>query len=228
MKTPKLLLASICVVLFSCSVQGQGNFVNLNFEASTLATLPPGTYGSEVSSTDAIPGWSAFLDTNEVTQVLQNNLTLGNASISILGPHWSFPNIIEGQYTLVLQPGAGSGGLVSASVSQTGLVPLTAQSLEFKAFGHTPFSVSLGGQALDVVALGSGANYFLYGASIPGSYAGQPASLTITALAGPNSADYFDSCAFLSSPIPEPGILGILFTGLLVLTVYLGKTGRIR
>ena len=134
MKITIKILFALLVLWQNAEAQG---FVNLDFESATLFPVPSGQFGGEVSSTNAIPGWTGSLGTIQVTQVLQNNFTLGNASIDILGPNWSFAGIIEGQYTLVLQPGFdpfGSGHDVSASISQTGLVPADARSIQFHQF----------------------------------------------------------------------------------------------
>jgi hypothetical protein len=170
-----------------------------------------------VSSLDALPGWAAFIGTNQLTQVLQNNYTLGNASVDILGPYWSHGGIIEGQYTVVLQPGVNPsvGGYISASISQTGLVPAEAMSLQFKA-NSGAFSVSLAGQTLTVVPLATEANYTLYGADIA-PLAGRSAALVVTALAGPNTTDYFDSFTFSSIAVPEPEVFGLFVLGVLLL-----------
>ena len=203
----------------------QGTFQNLNFESANLSPVPSGQFGSFVSISDALPGWTGYLGSEQVTQVLQNNLTLGNASIDILGPNWSYNGIIEGQYMVVLQPGLdpfGSGQNVSASISQTSLVPANALSLQFKA--ETPlfsaWSVSLGGDNLSVIPLGTGANYTLYGANIPSSDAGQAETLTITALAAGNTAESFDSFVFLPSPLPEPNPLVLTCIGWLLVASY--------
>jgi hypothetical protein len=197
------------------NVSGQ-SFENLDFESANLSPIPSGQFGGLVPISDALPGWTGYLGTNQVTQILQNNLTLGNPSIDILGPDWSFGTygIIEGQYTLVLQSG-GNVPFFSASVSQSGLVPANSLSLQFKAQTFTSFSVSLGGQALSLIPLGTGANYTLYGADIS-PFAGQVETLAITALAGPNTTDYFDSIVFSPSAVPEPSVFGLLaFGGLL-------------
>ncbi len=196
----------------------QGTFVNLNFEAANLSPVPPGQSGGYVSSLDAIPGWTGLIGTNQVTQVLHNDLTLGNASIDVIGPYWSGGGIIEGQYTVVLQPGVnpGGGGYTSASISQTGLVPADARSLQFRAGVFSPISVSLGGRSLSLAALGTGPYYTLYGADISW-FAGQTGALVITALAGPNTTDSFDSFVFSSMPVPEPGALGLSALGALLL-----------
>ena len=207
-RTISLLALSLVCGVFS--VLAEGSFQNLGFEGAHLSPIPAGQYGGSVPIADALPGWSGFLGTDQMTEVLQNNLTLGNASIDILGPYWSFWNLIEGQYTLVLQPGANPsvGGYISASISQTGLVPLDARSLQFKA-NSGPFSVSLAGHELSLVVMGAGSNYTLYGADIS-SVAGQSGVLVITALAGPNTTDSFDSIVFSPVVIPEPSVFSLL------------------
>jgi len=210
--------AGLAFILATMSAGAQGTFQNLGFESANLPAIPHGQYGGSVSSLDALPYWTCFLGTNQVTQVLHNNGTLGNASIDILGPNWSSVVILEGQYTVVLQPGAnGSGYDVGASISQTGLVPADAQSLQFRARLYSPVSVSLGGQVLSIVPLGSSTNYILYGANIPLSVAGQVTALTVTALPAPNTTDYFDSFVFSSSSVPEPGVFALSALGALVL-----------
>jgi hypothetical protein len=203
------------------SAQAQASFVNLNFEDANLTPVPAGQYGGPVSSLDAIPGWTGFLGTTQVSQVLQNNLTLGNASIDILSPNWNNFNgisTIEGQYTVILQAGFdpfGSGHDVGASISQSDLVPANAQSLQFKASANN-FSVSFGGQNLSLVTLGTGANYTLYGADIS-SFAGLSGALTIATSAQTDSGGRFDSFLFSPSPVPEPSGMTLIGLGSAVL-----------
>src|SRR5208282_1927888 len=144
-----------------------------------------------------------------------DNYTLGEASIDITSYG---PDVIEGQYSVVLQPGFdpfGSGKNVGASISQTGLVPANARSLQFKAYdyqGSYPapvFSVSLAGQNLALVTLGTGSNYTLYGADIS-AFAGQVGALTIATSAQPNRDPYyFDSFIFSPSSVPEPSVMSL-------------------
>jgi len=214
---PAWWVVGLALLLSAAGAVGQGTFQNLGFESANLSPVPAGQYGGSVFSLDAIPGWTGFLGTNQVTQVLQNDETLGDASIDILGPYWNLGGIIEGQYTVVLEPGLGPGDVnASASITQVGLVPANAQSLLFKAATFSPFSVSLAGQTLSLVSLGTGPNYTLYGADIS-SLAGQTGALTITALAAYNTTDYFDSFQFSNLPIPEPGEFGLSVLGALVL-----------
>ena len=162
MKTQKVLLIWIGLISgISIMARGQGAFQNLGFESANLAPISSGQLGGSVPISDALPGWAGFIGSTQVSTILQNDYTFGDPSIDILGPNWSYGGIIEGQYTLVLQPG-GPGGVFSASVSQTGLVPINTQSLQFKAETYSDFSVSLGGQDLSLITLGTGANYTLY------------------------------------------------------------------
>ena len=58
MKTYTFLLLINSVMCMGTPVQAQGNFVNLGFESANLAPVPAGQFGGEVSSLDAIPGWT--------------------------------------------------------------------------------------------------------------------------------------------------------------------------
>jgi hypothetical protein len=220
--------ARIALVLTSCSVLtvpvlAQGTFQDLDFEDASLSPVPFG--GGLVPITEALPGWTGYLGGAPVTQVLQNNLTLGQASIDIIGPGWTTGTILQGnKYTLVLQPGFRAGlpvgpPQISASVSQYGLVPATANSIQLEEWGYVGFAVSLGGQNLALVPIGVGPDYTLYGANIS-QLAGQGATLTITALPTGVAAtpDYFDAIAFSPQVIPEPNSVALLALCVLILT----------
>jgi hypothetical protein len=205
------LFQALCFICAAFSVQAQG-FLNLDFESANLPVVPPGQFGGLVPISAALPGWSGYLGTNQASTVLLNSLTLGNPSIDILGPVWTFGGIIEGHHTVVLQPGVGpfgSGENVGATISQQGLVPSYAKSLQIKASAFSSFSVSLGGHNLDLSPIATGQNYRLYGADIS-SFAGQVGILAITALPAPNTTDSFDSIVFSPSPVPEPSTVGLL------------------
>ena len=222
MRIYKSLLLQLGAVCLAASLQAQ-NFTNLDFESANLTPVPAGQFGGEVSVSNALPGWTAYIGTDQLTQVLQNNVTLGAASVDMLGPDWNsgYGAVIEGQYSVELQPGqSGGGGIppnVSASISQTGLVPANTLSLQFKAATLSSFTVSLGGQDLSLVTLGTGqtaanADYTLYGADVS-PFAGRVEALTITALAAPNTFDCFDSFVFSTSPVPEPGTWALMICG---------------
>ncbi len=210
---PRFIIWFSVVSLFLLRNGSGQTFQNLNFESANLSPVSSGQFGGSVEITNALPGWSGYIGTNQVTTVSQNAVTLGAASIGILGPNWSFGGIIQGNYTLVLQPGADPFGIlgenVGASVSQSGLVPANDQSLQFKTQSFDNFSVSLGGQDLILIPLATGTNYTLYGADIT-PFAGKIETLTFDVSAAPNDANYFDSIVFSPSSVPEPSALSLL------------------
>ncbi len=208
------------------SAQAQGTFQNLNFESANLSPIVSGQYGGEVAISSALPGWSATIGGVAVTQVLQNNYTLGEASISIFGPSWNDvdPGIIDGNYTVFLQ--AFNPGQGNVSLWQTGTIPANAASLQFSAWNYTSvneaFSVSFAGNSLSPVSLGSGQSasgqaYTVYGVSIA-PYAGQTGQLEFTAFGG-QGPDWIelDDIAFSPNGVPEPSTLALVVIGGLAL-----------
>ena len=96
-------------------------------------------------------------------------------------------------------PASTRANPLDTSLSQTGLVPLNAKTLLFKAFfpGTGPnLAISLGGQPLSYSLISSGTGYGEYGADIH-QWAGQTAELTLTALT--QRPHQFDEYAFLDS-----------------------------
>jgi hypothetical protein len=214
----KLISIIFTAVLFSlaeaCFAQG---FVNLNFENATIIPDPSSVYyPNAVYASNAIPSWTAtgFIGPNDI---LYNSASLGSTSVSILGTN-GFPNALDGKFSVYLY-----GGLTatSASISQTAIVPVSAESILFEAqndggsLGGT-LLVSLGGQNLSYSALSSGANYTLYGADIS-TFAGQSERLMFSALEGNNNFWNIDDIQFSSLPIPEPSELALATLGALFL-----------
>ena len=210
----------VCFALFySCfSARAQGTFQNLNFENANLSPIPSGQFGSAVSITDALPGWNGYLGTNETTGVLQNNSTLGSASIDILGPNWASGGIIEGQYTVLLQFGRGLSGIpgdnVYAAISQVGLVPATARSILYysgtPSSSVAPISVLFASQQIPVAVVASTATFTIYGGDVS-AFAGQTGALRF------EGNGFLDAIQFSAQQIPEPGTFGLFGLGGLLL-----------
>jgi hypothetical protein len=188
MKIEKQIVGFSVAFLAVLSVQAQGTFQNLNFESADLSPIPSGQFGGEVSLSSALPDWNGLIDGTVVTQVLQNNETLGAASIDILGPNWTLlgPGIIDGSYTVFLQAFNTAQGNVS--LWQDGTIPANTESLQFRAWESLPtalFTVSFAGNSLSLVSLSSGQSpsgqdYTVYGANIA-PYGGQTGQLEFTA-----------------------------------------------
>jgi hypothetical protein len=204
------------------SAQGQGTFQNLGFESASLVPIS----GPTVQFAPAFPGWTASVGGSQLTTALYNDINLDTSGISIIDSGWSYfsvsAGVIQGNYTAILQAGLYGTTPANMTLSQTGLVPGTAQSLQFKAYAPGfssplfPLVVMLGGQQLSCTPLGSGANYTLYGADIH-TFAGQTAELDFTVLAeNPhvnNNYVSLDSIIFSNQPVPEPGVVGLWALG---------------
>ncbi len=200
----------------------QGTFQNLSFEsASVPATQPPTDPGPPLDVTIALPGWSAFIGTNQVGTVRYNNATIGTASLSLIGTDAAGLNVLEGNFSALLQAGLhGPGANIPSEVSlrQTGMLPSDAQSLQFKALSYVvgvvpPFSVSVGGQNLVLAVLESTPNFTLYGADVA-AFAGATRELrfTVTTPDGRLNNLFLDSIRF-GPVIPEPGTVALLAVG---------------
>jgi hypothetical protein len=209
MKTRRIILAYVTILCAAVSAQAQGTFQNLDFEAATVPTIPPGQFGSPVAITNGLPGWNGFIGGAAQSEVWHNNVSLGAPILAILGPDFPFGRI-DGGFSALL-----TGSFQPVSISQDGTVPALSQSLTFKAIpGNGGFSVSLAGSALQVVQLQVTPSYTYYGCDVSG-FAGQPEELTFTALATASGLNnfYLDSIQFSNQPVPEPNVFALSALG---------------
>jgi len=190
----------IKIVLFLVSMlanplgHAQG-FLNLNFEQGLTAS-------------NTIPGWIAYVN-NSPTEVISNDIALNGGAVCLLGTNFG---IIQGNYYVYIQ-GQSQGFPNSASLGQTGIIPLTAQSLIF--WGNVNANdVSFNGNVLPLVVLGTTANYNIYGANVSG-FAGDTGQLLFTSLSSQMGGqwDSVDNIQFSSSPVPEPSAVGLSALG---------------
>jgi hypothetical protein len=233
-KIATAIIGWLAIAVVVLPTHAQGTFQNLDFEQAGLylTPVPSGQFGGEVPVSSALPDWTAYLGNVQQTQALQNNYTAGTASINILGPDWgsglgqSPSMIIDGSYTVMLQAGTEPGNMnvyVSASIAQNGTVPLTAQSVEFKAWaltGPTAPSIYFNGNSLPPVVISSTPNFTLYGANIS-PYAGQSGQLEFTAGTG-SGPDWIllDDISFSTGAVPEPNPLTLTGIGGLLFALY--------
>jgi hypothetical protein len=175
MKTARIKASVVVMLLWASRHSGfaQG-FVNLTFQEATITPDPSSPYYPyAVYSSSAIPGWTTsgcFLGANDI---FYNDLSTGSTCITLVANGGAL-SPIDGAYSILLYGGTTAA---VASISQTGLVPGSVDSLLFKAQYDGPpggsLAVSLGGQDLSFSALMTGSNYTLYGATIPNGLAGQ-------------------------------------------------------
>jgi hypothetical protein len=167
------------VLFLALSVFGQSTFQNLNFEA---ANIPAGTQpGTEVSTNIGTPGWSAS------PILVYGGTSTGGAGVTLT--YSNNPYItsqpLQGNYSVILFGGPDIGVNGASSISQTGLVPANAQSLQmdiafpFGMIASAPFVVTLDGQSTSMSPLQTLQNYTVYGGNIS-AYADQVETLSIT------------------------------------------------
>ena len=195
-------------------------FQNLDFEDANLSPVPDGQLGGPVSITNAFPDWTGYIGMNQVALVLQNNATLGEASIDIYGPHFPASAVLQGQYSAVLGAGGNpfGSGSANASLVQFGLVPTDAKSV-FLEIAGTNFSMSFSGQTIPLSAIGSGSNYTLYGGDIS-AFAGLVEELSVSTVDPTGPGFIFDDIQFSPDAIPEPSSLNLLVIGALGLALW--------
>jgi len=215
-----LTLSAATAALGQGSV-GNGTFQDLDFESPSGTPVQGSSF---VSLASLFPGWTGLLGPYVTTQAAYNGQSTGGDIISLVGPPSGqiFPPL-DGKYSALLE-----GGIIpfeppvsaSASLSQTGLVPDGAQSLQMKILpigNSTGFAVSLGGQNIPMVPLSSTPAYTLYAGSIVG-FAGKSENLTISASAPPILGNEnwveFDDITFSSQLVPEPSTAALEMAGL--------------
>jgi hypothetical protein len=224
-----LILASSITPSFAV---GQPAFQNLSFESAVFVPANLDLY-RRVQFPSAFPGWTGYVGGVPESLALTNNMFLNSSGIGLITTEWPYGGQIggpiSGNFTAFLQAGLRlfSDPLepANAALAQTGFVPSTAQSLRFRALKDGPFGsapgelvVTLGGQPLQLIELGTGGNYTQYTSDIHG-WSGQVAELRFTATLPPdpfagNNNWFLDSIVFSDVAVPESSSFLLLFCGL--------------
>jgi|SRR5579862_5206846 len=205
-------------------------FINLDFEQAYIVpdTSSP-YYPYAVDASQAIPGWTpvGFLSPD----ILYNDISLGATSITLCGVNSMFsPPPLDGQFSIDLYGGT-EGPASGASISQTGTVPVGAESIRFIAQGVAqpaggPLLVSLGGHNIPYSAVSTGPNYTVYAGDIS-AFAGQTEQLTFTAPQGVNNYWELDDIQFSSTQVPEPSSWSLLALGSLLMGRWMKRRGEV-
>jgi hypothetical protein len=211
MKTKTMVLALAAFI--AVSARGQ-SFSNLNFDLAQNLPGNPGI-GALVAVTNALPDWAAYAGVSALSEIFYESNILGHAQ-----------NVeLEGG-SLALSGSVFSVGLyLDASISQTGAVPVNAESLEFEAHGPGPggtlgasdLSVTLGAQTLSYSTLSDGPDYIVYGANIPSDLDGQLEALTFSVQSG---GDLLDAIEFSPTSIPEPSECALIGLGTIAIGLW--------
>jgi hypothetical protein len=204
MNLRRILWFSLVSANLAQAALGQ-SFVNLNFEDATVPTVfPGGLTGGDVDPALAFPGWTVGNSLNGRLYVGYNAATLGAPSVELYGPNNDFQlDPLQGSFTAQLEYyNIPSMGL--PTLSQTGLVPAGAQSINFLVGGHSPTedaaAMMINGVTIPLVPISGGRM-----AADISSFAGQVVQLTFTTSTDQhNNLFYFDDIQFSASPVPEP------------------------
>jgi len=193
-------------------------FFNLDFESANISGFSPGN--NNVPTNAAIPGWTAYYfqpgqGVEPVSEAAYDALSIGGAAISVNDTNTSASFVpLQGQFSVFLFGGAFQQ---SATIGQRGLVPNGTQSLrmEIGTDGYVqpigPFTVTLDGQAISMVALSTLPNLTI--PFLEGTYLHLRIRLPLwksqPCQEGPMLSYWIRSC-FPPNQFPSPGHLGCL------------------
>jgi hypothetical protein len=198
MKTITMTLAM--AAFFVISARGQG-FLNLDFESAYNMPGNPGN-GTLVPVTNALPDWTAYGGYVALANIYYVSNILGHAQAAELESG-----------SLALSGNNFSVGLYpDSSISQTGLVPSDAESLQFEANSlYVVLNVALGGQRLSYSPISEGPGYVVFGADIPAGMDGQTEALTFSSQSAAGAL--LDNIEFSSMGVPEPSEYALVGLG---------------
>lgn len=206
------------------------NFTNLDFEDATIvregvAGLPP-PVGNDIVASNAIPGWTAYVNGNPRGFIVFDSTTGGGIELVGTNNYMVSPtpvpggvDPVQGDYSIVLRSGGiARGDLLTASIGQTGTIPVIAQAMTFE--GNFDGKISFAGHDLDYSVTGKVGTYNIYTADIV-SFSGQTGQLLFSTLPSINGltelGGIIDNIQFIAVPVPEPGTMALFAAGILFL-----------
>lgn len=224
MKAAKLI-PIVAIFLLAANAHAQGTFQNLDFEQANPVSTGNTQMPNSVTAASAFPFWTVTIGGVQQTQVEYNDGSLGAPAVVLLGPPPPTPPlpVIDGNYSVLL---TGSFPASIPAISQTGLIPSGTESLLFEvqpgAGVNGTLIVMVGTQTVPISAVGTGANYTLYGANIS-AWAGDTEQLTFEASqsvsAGLNNW-VVDDISFSPEAVAEPTALALTGIGGLLFALY--------
>ena len=199
---------------------GDGTFQNLSLQEGSLPVITMPAHMIYVPFVPAFPGWTGSIDGVQPSQVLLNSPPSPGISIELYGAviPTAFPPI-GNEFTVMLSSYYHSSTVVS--LSQTGMVPAGAETLQIKIGEANPglWLLSLAGQSVSMVPITVTPGYTLYQGNVS-SFAGKIENLAITAqpsLVGGANLVTFCDITFQGISVPEPGTFLHLGLGALLL-----------
>lgn len=216
---------TVGILLFPLQTVFAQGFINLNFEQATIAPAPPNytpwDADNPISATSALPGWTVYEDSTLCTAVWGSPVALDETSVALVYGSYS---PIQGNYSVQLTAyaDASSPYFRSSSISQTGLIPVGTESIEFllaspSQAGSVPPNpiVTLDGTPISLSFISQSGGVTTMGGNI-GAFAGHTETLSFLCEATtggtfPTDENYFnlDGIQFSTSPVPEPNVLAL-------------------
>jgi hypothetical protein len=207
------------------SVSAQGTFQNLDFEqANPMPVIGSPYFPYLVTAASAFPGWTVGGSEPEGSGpfVLYNDETLGSPAVDLIGTGDEFgPAPLQGSYSVLLQYFDGTGiNFEPPTLSQTGMIPANAQSINFWVSPIPGFSsdgiVELNGNPIPLFPAGGGRL-----AGNISAWSGQTVQLTFTTPSTGVDFFYFDDITFSPTTItPEPSPLVLTGIGSILFVLY--------
>jgi hypothetical protein len=228
----------VALAILLASVQGAfaGAFQNLDFEEASSQPAPPNYVPWDaydpIDASAALPFWTVYEDASLATAVWGQPVALDETSVALVSVG-SYDTPIQGMYSVQLYAvsWAPQGYFHTASISQTGDVPVGSRSIQFlmrsppTAGGQVEAvpTVSLDGVTIDVFPIATNSGVITMAGDVS-AFAGSTAELTFASI-GPSGApgtsgeDLFDLDAISFSPevVPEPACYWILVIGIALL-----------
>ncbi len=199
MRIFKSSLSFIAILQVAISIQAFGAFQNMDFEAANVSEYP---FGYPIPVDKALPGWNAYYDDVQTYSVWYDNTSLGGPVIAVNDTNYVYGFVpLDGQYSVGIQGFAGS-----ASIAQTGQIPLNSLSVVFLFRGESPqrFDVSFKGNILPYTVIWSESGFDICAADIS-SYVGQTGELRFMESYGGRAI--IDDIQFSTQAVPEPNTL---------------------
>jgi hypothetical protein len=214
------------------AVSGQG-FANLNFEQASIQSAPPNYTPTDaqnpISAASALPGWTIREDGIICTAVWGTPSALDETSVALVSAG-NAP--IQGSYSVLLSAYADAPSNLyrNSSISQTGLVPVGTQSIQFLIAKPSPASsiqpipmITLNGTSISLLAISQSGGVTTMAGNVS-AFAGTTATLTVlceatTGSTFPANENYFnlDGIQFSSVVVPEPSAIALTALGALLL-----------
>jgi hypothetical protein len=231
-KCAAIAVLIVAITFETSTIYGQG-FMNLNFEQASVAPAPlnytPSDAQNPICAASALPYWTVTEDGTVCTAVWGEPVALDETSVALVA---ASANPIQGNYSVQLSAYADAPSDLyrSSSISQTGLIPIGTQSIQFLIASPTNAgsvppnpTMTLNGSPISLSVVSQSGGVMTMGGNVS-AFAGDTATLAFlcqatTGASFPANENYFnlDNIQFSTSPVPEPSEIALTALGALFL-----------